>query len=84
MQRLCEYLRVHSHNAVYGTAMSPPVAQQILTSMTMILGQDGTDEGTPLLTPKTLLAHLLYSTCTLVYRYHFHILYIQYSSIEVK
>ena len=28
--------------------MSPPVAQQIITSMKIIMGEDGTDEGLPL------------------------------------
>ena len=28
--------------------MSPPVAQQIITSMKIIMGEDGTDEGVPL------------------------------------
>ena len=27
--------------------MSPPVAQQIITSMKIIMGEDGTDEGLP-------------------------------------
>lgn len=38
-------LREESHAHCYATAMSPPVAQQILSSMKIIMGQDGTNEG---------------------------------------
>ncbi|OAD56033.1 Serine palmitoyltransferase 2 [Eufriesea mexicana] len=33
----------HAHT--YAAAMSPPIAQQIITSMKIIAGEDGTDEG---------------------------------------
>ncbi|OBS79037.1 hypothetical protein A6R68_18576, partial [Neotoma lepida] len=39
---LIDYLRIHSHSAVYATSMSPPVIEQIITSMKCIMGQDGT------------------------------------------
>ncbi|KAJ8409128.1 hypothetical protein AAFF_G00241490 [Aldrovandia affinis] len=42
---LIDYLRAHSHSAAYATSMSPPVAQQIITSMKCILGEDGTTIG---------------------------------------
>ena len=44
-QELIQYLRSHSHSAVYATSMPPPVAQQIITSMTTIMGEDGTSLG---------------------------------------
>ena len=42
---LINHLRIHSHAHTYASAMSPPVAQQIITSMKIIAGEDGTDEG---------------------------------------
>lgn len=44
-QKLINYLRVHSHAHCYASSMSPPVAQQIISSMSIIMGLDGTDEG---------------------------------------
>ncbi|XP_015118077.1 serine palmitoyltransferase 2 isoform X1 [Diachasma alloeum] len=42
---LINHLRVHSHAHSYAVSMSPPIAQQIITSMTIIMGEDGTDAG---------------------------------------
>uniref|UniRef100_A0AAX7VIX5 serine C-palmitoyltransferase n=1 Tax=Astatotilapia calliptera TaxID=8154 RepID=A0AAX7VIX5_ASTCA len=44
-KELIDYLRRHSHSAMYATSMSPPVAQQIITSMKIIMGEDGTTLG---------------------------------------
>ncbi|KAG7238677.1 hypothetical protein INR49_030643 [Caranx melampygus] len=44
-KELIDYLRSHSHSALYATSMSPPVAQQIITSMKIIMGEDGTTLG---------------------------------------
>nr|XP_033795532.1 serine palmitoyltransferase 3-like [Geotrypetes seraphini] len=44
-KELVDYLRTHSHSAVYGTSMSPPVAQQIIRVMKCLMGQDGTTTG---------------------------------------
>lgn len=44
-QELIDYLRWHSHSALYATSMSPPIAQQIITSMKIIMGEDGTTLG---------------------------------------
>ncbi|KAH0620460.1 hypothetical protein JD844_020959 [Phrynosoma platyrhinos] len=41
-KELIDYLRVHSHSAVYATSLSPPVLQQIITTMKCIMGEDGT------------------------------------------
>ncbi|XP_067223559.1 serine palmitoyltransferase 2 isoform X2 [Chanodichthys erythropterus] len=42
---LIDYLRTHSHSAIYATSMSPPVVEQIITSMKCIMGEDGTTIG---------------------------------------
>lgn len=42
---LINFLRVNSHAHCYASAMSPPVAQQIITSMKIMMGLDGTGEG---------------------------------------
>lgn len=42
---LIDYLRSHSHSAVYATSMSPPVVEQVITSMKCIMGEDGTTIG---------------------------------------
>ncbi|XP_012495894.1 PREDICTED: serine palmitoyltransferase 3 [Propithecus coquereli] len=42
---LVDYLRVHSHSAVYGTSMSPPIAEQIIRSVKLLMGLDGTTQG---------------------------------------
>ncbi|XP_062973977.1 serine palmitoyltransferase 2 [Elgaria multicarinata webbii] len=44
-KELIDYLRVHSHSAVYATSLSPPILEQIITSMKCIMGQDGTTLG---------------------------------------
>ncbi|KAL2081805.1 hypothetical protein ACEWY4_021623 [Coilia grayii] len=44
-KELIEYLRSHSHSAVYAASMSPPVAQQIIASMKCIMGEDDTSLG---------------------------------------
>lgn len=38
-------MRQNSHAAYYASSMSPPVAAQILSSMQIIMGEDGTKEG---------------------------------------
>ncbi|NP_001018455.2 serine palmitoyltransferase 2 [Danio rerio] len=42
---LIDYLRTHSHSAVYASSMSAPVVEQIITSMKCIMGEDGTTIG---------------------------------------
>ncbi|KAM4690297.1 serine palmitoyltransferase 2 [Rhinophrynus dorsalis] len=42
---LIDYLRAHSHSTAYATSMSPPVVEQIITSMKCIMGEDGTTMG---------------------------------------
>ena len=44
-KKLIDFLRVNSHAHCYATSMSPPVAQQILTSMKIIMGLDNSGEG---------------------------------------
>lgn len=45
LQELVDYLRIHSHSAVYASAMSPPVTEQIIRAMKCIMGKDGSTEG---------------------------------------
>ncbi|XP_036006772.1 serine palmitoyltransferase 2 isoform X2 [Fundulus heteroclitus] len=44
-RELIDYLRCHSHSAVYATSMSPPVVEQIITSVKCIMGDDGAITG---------------------------------------
>lgn len=44
-KRLINYVRSFGHAHTYAIAMSPPIAQQIFTSMSIIMGEDGTDAG---------------------------------------
>ncbi|XP_026165688.1 serine palmitoyltransferase 3 [Mastacembelus armatus] len=44
-KELVDYLRNHSHSAIYATAMSPPVTQQIIRAIKCIMGNDGSTEG---------------------------------------
>ncbi|XP_072783721.1 serine palmitoyltransferase 3 isoform X2 [Taeniopygia guttata] len=42
---LVDFLRTHSHSAVYATSMCPPVAEQIIRAMRCLMGLDGTTQG---------------------------------------
>lgn len=44
-RELVNVLRASSHAHCYASTMAPPVAQQVLTSMRIIMGKDGTKEG---------------------------------------
>lgn len=44
-KELIDYLRTYSHSAAYATSMSPPVVEQIITSVKCIMGEDGTTVG---------------------------------------
>jgi serine palmitoyltransferase len=44
-KELIDFLRVNSHAHCYASSMSPAVAQQIITSMRIIMGLDGSNEG---------------------------------------
>ncbi|XP_015273828.1 PREDICTED: serine palmitoyltransferase 2 [Gekko japonicus] len=44
-KELIDYLRVHSHSAVYATSLSPPVVEQSITAMKSVMGEDGTTIG---------------------------------------
>ncbi|XP_073528316.1 serine palmitoyltransferase 3-like [Phyllobates terribilis] len=41
---LVDYLRTHSHSALYASSMSPPVAEQIIRVMKCTMAQDGTGQ----------------------------------------
>ncbi|XP_011146475.1 serine palmitoyltransferase 2 [Harpegnathos saltator] len=42
---LINHLRIYCHAHTYASAMSPPVAQQIISAMQIIVGEGGMDEG---------------------------------------
>ncbi|CAG0913529.1 unnamed protein product [Notodromas monacha] len=42
---IIDHLRVRSHASTYACSMSPPVAQQVIAAMSIIMGKDGTHEG---------------------------------------
>ncbi|KAJ6647781.1 Serine palmitoyltransferase 2, partial [Pseudolycoriella hygida] len=44
-KKLINFLRANSHAHCYASSMSPPVTQQILTTMKIIMGLDGTNDG---------------------------------------
>jgi len=44
-KELIDYLRISAFASIYDTSMSVTVAQQIITSMRIIIGDDGTHEG---------------------------------------
>ncbi|XP_038592874.1 serine palmitoyltransferase 3 [Micropterus salmoides] len=44
-KELVDYLRSHSHSAVYASAMSPPITEQIIRAIRCIMGKDGSTEG---------------------------------------
>lgn len=44
-QEIIDHIRGSSHSAAYASSMSPPVVMQIISSMKMIMGEDGTDKG---------------------------------------
>ncbi|CAH3027403.1 unnamed protein product [Porites evermanni] len=49
-KEIIDHIRGCSHSAAYASSMSPPVAMQIISSMKMIMGEDGTDKGKKRLT----------------------------------
>ncbi|XP_060562907.1 serine palmitoyltransferase 2-like isoform X1 [Ruditapes philippinarum] len=44
-KKLINHLRCHSHASIYSPTMPPPVAQQVISSMRIIMGLDGTNQG---------------------------------------
>jgi serine palmitoyltransferase len=44
-RQLINYIRTYSHSTTYACSMSPPVCQQIITSMNIIMGRLGGREG---------------------------------------
>uniref|UniRef100_H2YZY6 serine C-palmitoyltransferase n=1 Tax=Ciona savignyi TaxID=51511 RepID=H2YZY6_CIOSA len=47
-RELVEHLRLNSHSACYGVSMSPPVAQQALSSLNVIMSEEGKERITQL------------------------------------
>ena len=44
-QKLINFLRQNSHAATYASSMSPPVCLQIIKTLEIIMGLDGTNQG---------------------------------------
>ena len=44
-QEVINYLRNASHSSTYAPSMPAPVAQQVISSMSIITGEDGSNEG---------------------------------------
>lgn len=44
-REIVDHLRCTNHSMIYAESVSPPILQQIVTSMTIIMGEDGTDNG---------------------------------------
>ncbi|KAI8852754.1 pyridoxal phosphate-dependent transferase [Chytridium lagenaria] len=42
---IIEHLRLHNHSSVHGESITVPVLQQIITSMRIIMGEEGGDDG---------------------------------------
>ncbi|KRX50096.1 Serine palmitoyltransferase 2, partial [Trichinella murrelli] len=44
-KEVIDYLRRNSYSTIYAAALSPPIAQQIISTLKILMGLDGTDEG---------------------------------------
>ncbi|XP_022332551.2 serine palmitoyltransferase 2-like isoform X1 [Crassostrea virginica] len=44
-RNIINHLRISSHSAIYSSSMPPCVIQQVISSMKIMLGKDGTNEG---------------------------------------
>jgi len=44
-KEMIAHLRMNAHSSVYAETMAPAVCQQIITALTIMMGEDGTDEG---------------------------------------
>ena len=47
LQELIQYLKYTCPAHLYGTSISPPAAQQILSAIKVLLGEDGSSRGLP-------------------------------------
>ena len=45
LQEIINFLRKTSYGATYAIAMSAPVAQMVVSTMKIIMGEDGTNDG---------------------------------------
>lgn len=45
MQAIVDHIRANSHASAYSASMAPAVVQQVISSMRIIMGEDGTDNG---------------------------------------
>ena len=45
VQRLIDHIRATGQSGCYGASIPAPIAQQVISSMSIIMGRDGTSEG---------------------------------------
>lgn len=45
LQEVVDHIRLHAHSSVYAESITVPVVQQIHTSMRIIMGEEGGDDG---------------------------------------
>ena len=45
-QHIVDHVRATSYSSAYAATMAPSVMQQVISSMKIIMGEDGTNEGT--------------------------------------
>jgi len=46
-REMVAHLRMNAYASVYAETMAPALCQQIISALTIVMGEDGTDEGTP-------------------------------------
>jgi len=46
-REMVAHLRMNAYSSVYAEAVAPALCQQIISALTIVMGEDGTDEGTP-------------------------------------
>ena len=62
---MINYLRAASHSTTYAASIPAPVAQQIISSMRIIMGDDGTKEGA--YTTSVCVCSIYVGVCTVVW-----------------
>ena len=45
IKEIINHIRASSHSSAYASTLSPPIIQQVISSMNIIMGEDGTSEG---------------------------------------
>ena len=63
LQEIINFLRKTSYGATYAIAMSAPVAQMIISTMKIIMGEDGTNDGKDNNLFLTFVMYIVYIMC---------------------